>query len=383
MEPFKIFISIKGVETVTGAPDLDNIVYVDVDKDGLEEAAIPLISGGTAGNIGFLLYRYAQPAPRLVGFQEGYKQSLKAVDGKLVATNAVYSGWEPNCCPSGYSTITYSLTGDKLQVASSRTDGYVEAQPPTVREFYDLIGVGELIEAYKFLSPNYQKANPYNKWAAGFATTQKVTADTVADTSASNTVRVKLESTDSTNGGGQVVKHYSGTWKVVWSAERNGWLLDEPKIQEVTGTNASTAKLLPLFEVILDDLKKRTSLPIVLPTTFDDIPPGVLFAYTDRATLNSYIIGIDYEPACKGANACRYGSLTGRLAASLTPISGQKVSLTGGITGYFTDASCGASCGDSTLSWEQGGVRYTVGVKAAKLDTLVKIANSAITNGPV
>src|SRR5205823_5800857 len=117
--------------------------------------------------------------------------------------------------------------------------------------------------------------------------------------------------------------------------------------------------------------------------TFVDIEPGALFGSIATVKPNSYYIGLDFSPDCNGANACHYGSLAGELAASLDPISGQKVSLSGGLTGYFTDAGCGASCSESTLSWEQGGVRYTVGVKAAKVETLVKIANSAITNGPV
>lgn len=380
---FKIYISVKAAEGLAGAPDLTGIIYLDVDKDGLEEAAIPLISGGTAGNIGFLLYRWGQPTPRLVGWQEGYKQGLKTVGGKLVATNAVYSGWEPNCCPSGYSTITYALTGDKLQVASSRTDGYAEAQPPTVDQFYIYINTKELDKAYQFLSDTYQKANPYAKWAAGFANTQQVTTESVTDASAPNTVRVNLETTDK-SANGPVIKHFSGTWKLVWSPERTGWLLNEAKIQEVAGTNGSTAKVLPLFQPILASLKQKTPLQIALPTSIEIPAPLKLYAYIEKADTSSYFIELDFAPDCKGSTVCRYGSLAGEVVGlNPQPLKGQKVPLVGGVTGYFTEATCGASCGDATLSWEQGNVRYTVGSKAAKLDTLVKIANSAISNGPV
>ncbi len=380
---FKIYISVKAAEGLAGAPDLDGIIYLDVDRDGLEEAAIPLISGGTAGNIGFLLYRWGQPTPRLVGWQEGYKQGLKTAGGKLVASNAVYSGWEPNCCPSGYSTITYALNGDKLQVASSRTDGYAEAQPPTVDQFYALINTNELDKAYQFLSATYQKANPYAKWAAGFANTQQVTTKSLTDASAANTVRINLETTDK-SANGPVIKHFSGTWKLVWSPERTGWLLDEAKIQEVSGTNGSTAKVLPLFQPLLAPLKQKTPLQIILPTSIE-IPASLkLYAYIEKADPSSYFIELDFAPDCKGSTACRYGSLAGEVVGlNPQPLKGQKIPLVGGVTGYFTEATCGASCGDATLSWEQGNIRYTVGSKAAKLDTLVKIANSAISNGPV
>jgi hypothetical protein len=380
----KVYISINGAEGIVGAPDLDNIVYVDMDKNGQEEAAIPLISGGTAGNIGFLLYRQAQPLPRLIGWQEGYKQGLKAVDGKLVASNAVYSGWEPNCCPSGYSTITYALSGDKLTVASSRTDGYAEAQPPTVDQFYALIGDNQLEEAYQFLSGNYQKANPYNKWAVGFATTRKVTVESSREPGVANTVRIKLSSTDATNGGGEVTRQFNGTWKLVWSADRKGWLLDEAKIQEANAASGSTGKVLPLFQPVLASVKQKTGLKIALPTVFDGVDASQLYAYVEKADKSGYFLEIGYTPDCNGATACRYGSLAGEpVTPGQKPLSGTKVTLANGLTGYFTDASCGASCGDSTLTWQQGNVRYTVGSKAGLQAALVKIANSAITNGPV
>ena len=57
---------------------------------------------------------------------------------------------------------------------------------------------------------------------------------------------------------------------------------------------------------------------------------------------------------------------------------GKAVKLAKGITGHFIDAECGANCSDSTLSWQQGGFRYMVGIKAANLEILRKVANSAI-----
>ncbi len=73
----------------------------------------------------------------------------------------------------------------------------------------------------------------------------------------------------------------------------------------------------------------------------------------------------------------------GEAISSQNPVlNGEKVFLASNITGYFTDATCGANCSDSTLVWEQNDVRYTVALKAGKLETLVKIANSAISIQP-
>jgi hypothetical protein len=377
----KFYISVKADQQLVGSPDLDHIVYVDVDKDGQEEAAIPLISGGTAGNIGFLLYRQAAPAPRLIGWQEGYKQGLKAVEGKLESTNALYSGWEPNCCPSGFETLTYGLMGDKLIVVGSRTDGYAEAQPPTVEEFYSLLNDKKYEDAYEFLSPNFQKANPFASWVAGYATSQKVTAQTVADASAPNLVRVNLETTDSGKSG-PVIKHYNGTWTLVWSADRKGWLLDSAKIQEVAGTNGSTAKVLALFQPLLDPLKQQTTLQILLPTEIVSAPRQ--YATIEKVDTSSFVIALGRTPDCNGANACDFGSISGQVVGlDPNPLTGTKVALANGETGYYQDAPCGASCGEATITWEQGGVRYIFGGKGMGQFDLLKMVNSAITNGPV
>ena len=47
----------------------------------------------------------------------------------------------------------------------------------------------------------------------------------------------------------------------------------------------------------------------------------------------------------------------------------------------FVDASCGANCSDATISWDQNGSRYTLGLKASKKETLVEMANELGENG--
>ncbi|MBN9392052.1 MAG: hypothetical protein J0I20_28705 [Chloroflexi bacterium] len=380
---YPFFVSVKADAALVGSPDLDHIVYVDVDKDGQEEAAIPLISGGTAGNIGFLLYHQAQPAPKLTGWQEGYKQGISVVDGKLVSTDALYSGFEPNCCPSGYETRTYGMSGNALVVISTRSDGYPEAQPPTVDQFYSLLNNKQYDEAYKLLSPNFQKANPYAAWVAGYATSQEVSSQSVADGAAPNTVHVNLETTDSGKSG-TVVRHFRGTWTLVWSPEHVGWLLDTAKIQEVAGTPGSTAKVISLFQPLLKPLKDQSFIQVLLPTAIEGAEPAKLYSSIQQLDSTIYVIRVEYTPDCNGANACDFGTLTGQLAvADTTPLTGTKVALANGRTGYYQDAPCGASCGEATITWEQGQVRYTFGSKATGQDGLVKMVNSAILNGPI
>jgi len=65
---------------------------------------------------------------------------------------------------------------------------------------------------------------------------------------------------------------------------------------------------------------------------------------------------------------------------SKDPLEGEVIPLAQNITGYFTDYTCNANCSYPRLIWDQDGYRYYLGIKAGKLETLVKLANSAIEN---
>ena len=95
------------------------------------------------------------------------------------------------------------------------------------------------------------------------------------------------------------------------------------------------------------------------------------------------MLEIAFTTTCGGAHVCHYGTVSGTIAPGSKRPNGKPVKLVGGITGYFIDAKCDRVCNDSTLTWQQLGHRYTVGIKAADLDTLRKVANSAIENRAV
>lgn len=107
-------------DVATGAPLVDNMLYLDMDGDQTEEAVIPLSSGGTASNAEFLVYRHGQPT--FVAQQRGYQQRLSVAEGRLVATDALSNGWEPNCCPSGKRIRTHQPQGDQLQGVAERRE---------------------------------------------------------------------------------------------------------------------------------------------------------------------------------------------------------------------------------------------------------------------
>ncbi len=135
-----------------------------------------------------------------------------------------------------------------------------------------------------------------------------------------------------------------------------------------------------VFKPILAKLKQKTRIPIILPKFI----PGVerenpLYAIIENATPKKYEILLGFSPDCSGGTACRFGIVTAEAVTNKTPpLTGKKVSLARGITGYFVDFSCGANCSDATLTWRQKGGQYAIGLKAGDRTSLVKMANSAI-----
>ena len=117
-------------------------------------------------------------------------------------------------------------------------------------------------------------------------------------------------------------------------------------------------------------------LPSYLPTESER---HELFAIIESASASAYKIQLAFTQNCSGGNVCHYGTLTGRAMSKPQPSpQGKPVSLVRGLTAYFVDANCDATCPDSTLTWDENSYRYTVGLKAEKLETLKKVAESAI-----
>ncbi|MEH2239791.1 hypothetical protein [Nostoc sp.] len=139
-------------------------------------------------------------------------------------------------------------------------------------------------------------------------------------------------------------------------------------------------QLHPVFKSILPKLKQKTQIKILLPKFIPESDgENPIYAIVETATQKKYEILLGFSPDCYGASACRLGVVSAEAVTHKTPrLSGKRVSLAKGITGYFVDFTCGAGCSDATLTWRQQGVEYVVGIKAGDRTSLVKMANSAI-----
>ncbi len=139
----------------------------------------------------------------------------------------------------------------------------------------------------------------------------------------------------------------------------------------------------PIFEAILPQIKEGTQIPILLPDyIFGSDGATPVYAIIETVTASEYQLLLGFAPDCNGGTACRLGTVSGQELSPDSPdLEGKAVPLDEGITGYFIESVCGANCSDSTMSWDQNGARYQMGIKAGKPEDLVKMANSAIASG--
>lgn len=160
------------------------------------------------------------------------------------------------------------------------------------------------------------------------------------------------------------------------------------------------------FQPIATELQSVVQVPLMLPARLplskDD--PRLYATVTVRNT-TQYEIVLGWTVNCGGGNACRWGTLSGQRITPNTPSIARQfadfpdpnfqpwadlppeikqqfgpVKLTRGISGFFVPATCGATCGDSMVLWEQDGFRYMVGIKVGKPKDVIALANSAIEN---
>jgi hypothetical protein len=156
---------------------------------------------------------------------------------------------------------------------------------------------------------------------------------------------------------------------------------NKPQVIAKQQVNSKTAQPHPVFKSIIPKLKKNTKIKILLPNYIPGLEgENPLYAIIETATKDKYDILLGFSPDCSGGTACRFGMISGEVITNKTPkLIGTAVSLAKGTTAYFVDAKCGANCSDSTLTWRQKGVQYTIGLKAGKQKDLVEMAKSVIT----
>ncbi len=118
---------VQAVMASTGGQYLPNeATYADVTGDGIDEAVVPIDSGGTLGDIAFLVLTPSGSGPKTllkVTPETGSGGLAVAVVGdQIVMTQPVYGPEDPNCCPGALRKTTYVWNGTSLAVESVTTE---------------------------------------------------------------------------------------------------------------------------------------------------------------------------------------------------------------------------------------------------------------------
>lgn len=137
-----------------------------------------------------------------------------------------------------------------------------------------------------------------------------------------------------------------------------------------------------VFAPVIEGIKKQVQIPVRVPNRLADMGQGshTVYASVEGARSESYSIILGTEPGCTGGNYCRLGTVAAeKITTGTIPLrGGEKVTLQGGLAGWYFFNECGANCPDNTIVWEQAGVRYTVGIKSGRREELIQMANATL-----
>ena len=94
-----------------GEVDTQRIQYVDLTRDGIDDAFVIVESGGTAGDVGAALLTVEDGKPKIVGqVRTGGRVEVRFPEvggGIVVTTEGVWEPGDAECCPSNLRESTY------------------------------------------------------------------------------------------------------------------------------------------------------------------------------------------------------------------------------------------------------------------------------------
>ena len=132
----------------------------------------------------------------------------------------------------------------------------------------------------------------------------------------------------------------------------------------------------------VDRINDRTNHPVLLPSRLPS-EQATLYPSGGRSR-GGYDLELAAAADCGGANACFVATFTARRGGEA--LGRTRVRLSNGRRGWFTPTGCGASCSPPQIQWRERGYTYTiqarVGTEATERREIVRLANSAIINGP-
>jgi hypothetical protein len=111
-------LALIGDKVLIAPRQADRVICLDATGDGHGDMAVSLASGGSAGDVGWLLFVRNGAGWRLGGSGTGYKLGLFRSGSRLEVAQPVYRARDPSCCPTGgFDRTLYRWSGSRLVVA--------------------------------------------------------------------------------------------------------------------------------------------------------------------------------------------------------------------------------------------------------------------------
>jgi hypothetical protein len=109
----------------------EEIIFADLTGDGVDEAVVPISSGGTGGDIAYAVFsdRGGALEELLQVKPEAGRVTAAVEDGVLMDTQPIYAPEDPLCCPSQLRRTYYRWDGKELVVDREETESTPSAKP--------------------------------------------------------------------------------------------------------------------------------------------------------------------------------------------------------------------------------------------------------------
>jgi hypothetical protein len=120
--PARVKNLIRNYSGASGGIATPSISYGDLTGDDRAEVAVPIFSGGTAGDVAYYVLTVQNGRAKVIrAANDVYKVGVRIRAGKLVERIPIYAAADPNCCPSRVQTTILRWNGRALVVQSRRT----------------------------------------------------------------------------------------------------------------------------------------------------------------------------------------------------------------------------------------------------------------------
>ena len=106
-----------------GEVDASRIIYLDLTEDGVDDAVVPISSGGQGGDLAVVVLGYGSDGLGELLRAVPPSRSIRATveEGQLVTTEGEYGPNDPLCCPTQLLTKWYGWDGSALVVEREET----------------------------------------------------------------------------------------------------------------------------------------------------------------------------------------------------------------------------------------------------------------------